>query len=311
LHEIGDRAWAWTLPDGGFGWSNAGLVAGDGEALLVDTLFDAPLTREMLDAMAPITAAAPIRHALITHSNGDHTHGTTLLDPSVRILAATATAEEIAHDIPPEMFTFFQKSDLGPAVTTYIRDRFGPFDFRGITVRNADETFDSGLSVDVGGRRVEILNLGPAHTGADSVVHVPDAGLLFGGDLLFFGCTPIVWAGPIDNWIKACDVMIGLAPSVVVPGHGPVGDVDGIRRVRGYLEFVVDYADGAHRAGHDFVEAAARIDLGDFDELLDAERIVINLYQRYREIDTGTAELGVLELFTKQAEWHDARLDSA
>ena len=49
LHEVGDRVWAWTLPDGGYGWSNAGLVAGDGASLLVDTLFDLALTREMLD----------------------------------------------------------------------------------------------------------------------------------------------------------------------------------------------------------------------------------------------------------------------
>ena len=51
LHEVADRVWAWTLPDGGYGWSNAGLVAGDGASLLVDTLFDLALTREMLTAM--------------------------------------------------------------------------------------------------------------------------------------------------------------------------------------------------------------------------------------------------------------------
>ncbi|HEY6857452.1 MAG TPA: fumarylacetoacetate hydrolase family protein, partial [Mycobacterium sp.] len=60
LHQVADRVWAWMLPDGGFGWSNAGLVVGDGSSLLVDTLFDLPLTREMLDAMAPITDRAPI-----------------------------------------------------------------------------------------------------------------------------------------------------------------------------------------------------------------------------------------------------------
>lgn len=91
LHSVGDRVWAWTLPDGGFGWSNAGLVAGDGASLLVDTLFDLPLTREMLDAMRPITDGAPITQALITHSNGDHTHGNQLLDPAVRIIAAAGT----------------------------------------------------------------------------------------------------------------------------------------------------------------------------------------------------------------------------
>src|SRR6201995_2889713 len=72
LHEVSDRVWAWMLPDGGYGWSNAGLVAGDGASLLVDTLFDLPLTREMLTAMTPVTDRAPITDALITHSNGDH-----------------------------------------------------------------------------------------------------------------------------------------------------------------------------------------------------------------------------------------------
>ncbi|MGH3555443.1 MAG: fumarylacetoacetate hydrolase family protein, partial [Mycobacterium sp.] len=114
LHEVADRVWAWTLPDGGYGWSNAGLVAGDGASLLVDTLFDLALTREMLTAMAPVTDDAPITDALITHSNGDHTHGNQLLDGSVRIIAAKGTAEEIAHGMAPEMLTMTQTADLGP-----------------------------------------------------------------------------------------------------------------------------------------------------------------------------------------------------
>ncbi len=229
LHQVADRVWAWTLPDGGYGWSNAGLVAGDGASLLVDTLFDLALTREMLTAMKPITDGAPITDALITHSNGDHTHGNQLLDASVRIIAAEGTAEEIAHGMAPEMLAMTQTGNLGPVATPYARDRFGHFDFSGIKLRNADQTFDRELTIEVGGRRIDLLNLGPAHTAADSVVHVPDAGVLFGGDLLFIGCTPIVWAGPIANWIAACDAMIALDAPIVVPGHGPVTDPDGIR----------------------------------------------------------------------------------
>ena len=135
----------------------------------------------------------------------------------------------------PRCWRWPQNADLGPVATRYLRERFGPFDFGGITLRNADRTFDDRLTIDVGGRRVELLNLGPAHTAADSVVHVPDAGVLFAGDLLFIGCTPIVWAGPIENWVKACDAMIALDAPTVVPGHGPVTDADGIRAVRGYL----------------------------------------------------------------------------
>jgi 2-keto-4-pentenoate hydratase/2-oxohepta-3-ene-1,7-dioic acid hydratase in catechol pathway/glyoxylase-like metal-dependent hydrolase (beta-lactamase superfamily II) len=303
LHEVADRVWAWMLPDGGYGWSNAGLVAGDGASLLVDTLFDLALTREMLAAMRPITDTAPITDALITHSNGDHTHGNQLLEQSVRIIAAKGTAEEIAHGMAPEMLVMTQTTDLGPVATRYVRDRFGPFDFSGITLRNADQTFEDKLTIDVGGREVRLLNLGPAHTAADSVVHVPDAGVLFAGDLLFIGCTPIVWAGPIANWIAACDTMIALDAPTVVPGHGPVTDPDGIRAVRGYLVHIADQAETAYRKGLSFAEAADDIDLGEYASWLDAERVVVNVYQRYRELDPDTPQLPALALLSMQAEW--------
>jgi glyoxylase-like metal-dependent hydrolase (beta-lactamase superfamily II) len=304
LHGVADRVWAWTLPDGGYGWSNAGLISGDGESLLVDTLFDCHLTAEMLDAMRPMTGAAPITKALITHSNGDHTHGNQLLDPAVRIIAATGTAEEIAHEMAPEMLAMVQHADLGPTATHYLRERFGPFDFGGIKLRNADITFDDKLDIDVGGRPVALLNLGPAHTAADSVVHVPDAGVLFAGDLLFIGGTPIVWAGPISNWIKACDAMIALDAPTVVPGHGPVTDPDGIRAVRGYFEHILAEIDAAHGKGLTFAEAADGIDLGEYADWLDSERVVVNVYQRYRELEPQTPPLPPLALLAMQADWH-------
>lgn len=303
LHEVGDQVWAWTLPDGGYGWSNAGLIAGNGASLLVDTLFDLALTREMLDAMQPITARAPITDAVITHSNGDHTFGNQLLEHSVRIIAAKGTAEEIAHDAGPDRLAAIQTTDLGPVATRYARDRFGHFDFSGITLRNADQTFEGELSIDVGGRRVDLLDLGPAHTAADSVVHVPDAGVLFGGDLLFIGCTPIVWAGPIANWIAACDAMIALDAPTVVPGHGPVTDPDGIRAVRGYFVHICEQAEASYRKGLSFAEAVNAVDLGEYATWLDSERVVVNVYQRYRELDPDTPRPEFLALMTMQAEW--------
>ncbi len=303
LHEVAERVWAWTLPDGGYGWSNAGLVTGDDASLLVDTLFDLPLTREMLAAMRPITDRAPITHAVITHSNGDHTHGNQLLDSSVRILAAKGTADEIAHAVAPEMLAMTQTADLGAVATRYARERFGHFNFSNIALRNADHTFDDKLTMEVGGREVRLLNLGPAHTAADSVVHVPDAGVLFAGDLLFIGCTPIVWAGPIANWVAACDAMLRLDAPIVVPGHGPVTDSDGIRAVQRYLVYITEQAEAAYRKGLSFTEAADTIDLGEYATWLDAERAVVNVYQRYRELDPDTPQLQTLALLVMQAEW--------
>ncbi|USA04679.1 MBL fold metallo-hydrolase [Streptomyces lydicamycinicus] len=196
LHQVGDGVWAWLLPDGGYGWSNAGLIAGDGASLLVDTLYDLPLTAEMLSGMRPVTDQHPLSHAVLTHANGDHTHGGQLLPGSVCVIAAEGTAHEMRTEMAPELTAALQVMDLGPTLTPYLRDRFGRFDFGGIRLRTPDRTFERRLTVDVGGREVRLLNLGPAHTEADTVVHLPDAGVLFAGDLLFIGCTPIVWSGP-------------------------------------------------------------------------------------------------------------------
>ncbi|MEV4244547.1 fumarylacetoacetate hydrolase family protein [Streptosporangium canum] len=302
LHEVGTGVWAWLLPDGGYGWSNAGLVAGGGASLLIDTLFDLPLTAEMLDVMRSITDRHPLTHAVITHSNGDHTHGNQLLGEHVQIIAAEATCTEMQHEMPPEMLTAAQVIDIGPA-TPYFRERFGAFDFSGIRLRLPDLSYDGELTLDVGGHEVRVMNLGPAHTSADSVVHVPDAGVLFAGDLLFVGCTPIVWSGPIGNWITACDQMIATGADTIVPGHGPVTDPDGIRAVRGYLTHVVEQADAAHARGLSFSEAVEAVDLDKYATWLDAERIVVNLHRRYRELDpAATPRLDQMTLMAMMAE---------
>jgi 2-keto-4-pentenoate hydratase/2-oxohepta-3-ene-1,7-dioic acid hydratase in catechol pathway/glyoxylase-like metal-dependent hydrolase (beta-lactamase superfamily II) len=307
LHEIGPNVWAWLLPDGGYGWSNAGLIAGTDASLLVDTLFDLRLTGEMLTAMEPVTDRHPLTHAVLTHANGDHTHGNQLLGDSVRITAAADTAQQMHTEIAPELLASVQVADLGPVLTPYLRKRFGPFDFGGIRLRLPHVTFDRDLILDLGGREVRVLNLGPAHTRADSVVHIPDAGVLFAGDLLFAGCTPVVWDGPIANWIAACDTMLALDAPTVVPGHGPVTDADGIRAVRGYLTHVLAQADAAHEQGLTFREAAAAVDLAEYAAWLDAERIVVNLYRRYRELEPGMAALAQNELLALMAEWEAAR----
>ena len=92
LHDIGNDCYAYLQPDGGWGWSNAGLIVDGKENLLVDTLFDLRLTREMLDAMRDaVPAARSIRTLVNTHSNGDHTFGNQLVD-GAEIITTKATA---------------------------------------------------------------------------------------------------------------------------------------------------------------------------------------------------------------------------
>lgn len=302
LHQVGDAVWAWLAPDGGFGLSNAGLVRGTGRALLVDTLFDLPLTRQMLDAMGPITDEAPITDLVNTHANGDHCFGNQLLSNDVTIHATAETVHEM-HEAPPELMTTMAVADLGPVLTPYVRKRLEPFDFTGITIRDPDALIEGATTLDIGGRQVDVTVLGPAHTEGDVVVNVPDAGVLFTGDLLFVGGAPIMWAGPIENWIAACDTMIGWNPSVVVPGHGPITDVDGIAAMRDYLVHVDTEMSAALRAGKDWKTAVWDIDLGPFDALSDAERVVVTGYQIARQLDPSVPEADIVTLHAVMAQW--------
>ena len=80
LHDLGRSCFAYLQPDGSWGWSNAGLIVDGDQTLLVDTLFDLPLTAEMLTTMRDaVPAARRIQKLINTHANGDHTFGNQLV----------------------------------------------------------------------------------------------------------------------------------------------------------------------------------------------------------------------------------------
>jgi glyoxylase-like metal-dependent hydrolase (beta-lactamase superfamily II) len=302
LHEVGDGLWAWLQPDGGWGWSNAGLVTGSDTSLLVDTLFDLRLTAEMLDAMSPHLAGNPISTVVNTHANGDHCYGNAAL-PDAEVVASTATAEEMG-EVPPALLSALAGLESGDEqLDAYVRKAFGPFHFDGIELRLPTRTFDDRLTLDVGGAPVELIEVGPAHTQGDVIAHAPTAGVVFTGDILFVHGTPIVWAGPIANWIRACDQIVALAPTLVVPGHGPVTDADGVRAVRDYLAFIEREARARFEGGMEARDAARDIELGPFGDWGEPERIVVNVESVYRELDPSRPSPSALDLFTAMAHW--------
>jgi glyoxylase-like metal-dependent hydrolase (beta-lactamase superfamily II) len=193
--------------------------------------------------------------------------------------------------------------DLG----VLFRRFFGAFDFDGITLTLPTRTFDGRLALDVAGRAVELIEVGPAHTRGDVVVHLPDDGVVFTGDILFVGGTPIVWAGPLSNWIAACDVLLGLGAEVVVPGHGPVTDDAGIIAVRDYLSWVEHEAALRHAAGMTAWEAARDIALGPYGSWGEAGRLAVNVEAAYRSLEPEHQGAGIIELFGRMAELEGAR----
>lgn len=296
LQQIGDSSWAYLQPDGSWGWSNAGLIADGARSLLVDTLFDLSLTRQMLDEMARVTGTSPIETLVNTHSNGDHCWGNQLVT-GAEIISSSACAREMRELDPAVLTSLLRTEGLGE-MGDYLKRIFGDFDFDGIEVTPPTRTFDSELVLHVGRREVRLIEVGPAHTRGDILVQVPEDRTVFTGDILFIGGTPIVWAGPISNWIAACDRILDMDVERIVPGHGPITDKAGVRDVRSYLAYVDEQASERHRAGMTVEEAARDIALGDFSGWGEAERLAVNVHTKYRELNGDEAGTrNVAELF--------------
>jgi cyclase len=287
-------------------------VVGEGESAVIDTLADVPLTRRMLEGFSTLTADAPIRTLVNTHSDADHIDGNQLL-ADAEIVSSRRSTEIIRRQNPGSFKGFgrlaggmrfvgklplpvvgslplpvLPRLRLG-SIGNYIGDMLAPFDFGGIEVTPPTRDFEGELSLDVGGRKLRLLEVGPAHTPGDLMVHVPDAGVVYTGDILFVGGTPVMWAGPVINWIGAIDRLLDLDADKFVPGHGPVcgrEEAEAVKRYWNWLE-----ASARHRFGLGMSawEAARDIALSaefrtyEWSRWNAPERIVINVHTLERE----------------------------
>lgn len=298
LAEVGPGIHAWLQPNGLLGESNAGLVIGDGASLLVDTLWDPRLTRHMLAAMAPLIAKAPIETLVNTHSDGDHWWGNQEL-ARAEIVATDAAAAVMAEQSPAEMKRFGllagalrlagslpvaypRRGDVA-AIAAYVAEALAPFAFDEVRLVAPTRTFSGRLDLDVGGREVHLIEVGPAHTPGDLIVWVPDARVAIAADILFIGVAPIMWAGPLERWVAALERLLELGAQRLVPGHGPVCGPDEVRRLLDYWRWLDQAAGQRLDAGSSPAEAARELVLGDepaergFAGWLAPERALINV----------------------------------
>lgn len=304
LQQIGSGQFAYLQPSGTWGYSNAGLITDGGEALLVDTLFDERLTAEMLRTMKDAAGfgADDIAQLVNTHANGDHTFGNRLLTKA-RIFASAAGAEEMAHEGSPELLaTLMSQTGQMGRLGKYMEAIFMGFDFAGVKLRLPDETFTGEKTLRVGDKRVDLIEVGPAHTAGDVLVFAPDDKVVYTGDILFIEGTPIMWAGPVANWLAACDRILAMDVDVIVPGHGPLTNKAGAKKMRDYLAYVERETKKRHAAGMDSWQAAQDIALEEFGAWEDPERIAVTVDSIYREINRDDSPRDIMALFDRMAQ---------
>jgi cyclase len=284
LHRLSDACYAWLQPGGGFCLNNAGLVVSNGETLLIDTLTDIKRTREMLEGMAAaVPAAARIDQLVNTHGDLDHTAGNCLLHDTRRIMSRVGAAhyshiEQSVDRILASTGEMRQlMNELGLGTT---------FDPRGVKHIEPTLTFDGYLEVPVGSISAHCHEFGPAHNRSDTVVHVADEGVVYAGDLMFCNCHPVLGFWPVENWVVACDALLGWNAEVFVPGHGPVAGPAEVRRHRDYVILLHEEARARYARGMSVDEAALDIfdTFEEFRHLLRADILRKNVNVVYHEL---------------------------
>jgi glyoxylase-like metal-dependent hydrolase (beta-lactamase superfamily II) len=306
LHEIGNGNYAWLQPDGTWGWSNAGLVVDGDQSLLVDTLFDLKLTRDMLHGMRnAVPAAKQIGQVVNTHANGDHFFGNQLVSDS-EIIVSQACADEMKTHPPEKLIDRFRNyKQLGEGGEFLMKTMGRVFDFRGIVYTPPSRTFSGQIDLKVGDKTVRLVEVGPAHTQGDTLAYVPENRVVYTGDILFNGGHPIVWAGPVDNWIRACDLMLSWDLDVVVPGHGPITDKAGVRQLKYYLEYVKAEARKRFDQGMTLEQAVDDISLKEFSSWTDAERIYVTVNNLFQEFSGDKSPPDSIKLFGLMSHYHE------
>jgi glyoxylase-like metal-dependent hydrolase (beta-lactamase superfamily II) len=323
LYDLGQHLYAFLSPNGSWQETNTGLIVGDGESLLVDTLLDLPHTRTMLELMRPFTDTCPIRYVVNTHADGDHCWGNQLVGYS-EIISSEACYDEM-QELSPK--AFMSLSTLGcllkwvgrlPGLSRYRRigawwqEMLAPYDAASVKLTLPSRRFTGELTVHVGGREVRLLEVGPMHTRGDTLVYVPDARLLYAGDALFVEVTPVLWAGPLERWVAALDKILQMDVDCIVPGHGPITNKEGASRLKDYLTLLDDEARRRYNLGMPPQKAAYDIacspaftnsPFADWDS---PERMLVNVYTLYRWFQGRTEPPALLErlrIFAEEAEF--------
>ena len=235
LKQVGAKVWAAIDNPAakGVAAANGGFVIGDDGVAVIDSFASANAAKELLTEIRQRTEL-PIKFVINTHYHGDHVGGNGVF--------ADAGASVIAHR---NVRTWIHAENL-----RLIGDK-APQDIKtmiqGIT--RPSVLFLDGVNLYLGDREIQVRFF-PGHTGGDSVVFVPDAGVAFAGDLLWRNMVPNMVDGTTPAWIATLDTLVKTnAQYTFIPGHGDVANARDVIAFRDYLDAVRTLVSDVQRLG--------------------------------------------------------------
>ena len=212
-----------------------GVVLGGREVLLVDTRSTPVQAREIVADLRELTRD-PVSVVVDTHWHFDHTFGNSVFRPAA-IWGHVCAAEQLRREGEAARR---EVAEGVPALAADVAE---------VVIDPPEHTFDDRATIQLGDRVVELSYHGRGHTDGDIAVLVPDAGVLFAGDLIEEGSPPSFGDSfPLD-WPATLERLLPLATGVVVPGHGAISDRDFVvaqlEAFRGVAELASQVHDGS------------------------------------------------------------------
>lgn len=236
--------------------SNAAFVVTPGGVVVIDALGSPILAERLLAEIGKVTKQ-PVTHVIVTHYHADHIYGL----QTFKAVGARILAQRAARD--------YMSSETAVKRLQDSRQTLAPWVDEKTVLVPADQWIDGPIALTVGGVKIEVQPVGPAHTAEDLVVYLPQEKVMFAGDLVFRRRIPFVGQADSGHWIAALDALLGFDAAVVVPGHGPLSTdarAD-MQSTRDYLVYLRSVMGPAARNLEPFEDAYLAADWSRFESL--------------------------------------------
>jgi glyoxylase-like metal-dependent hydrolase (beta-lactamase superfamily II) len=236
--------------------SNAGFIDTPAGVVAIDALGSPALARELI-AEAKRRTGKDVTLVILTHYHADHVYG---LQEFKRV-GAKVIAQRGGLD--------YLNSQTAQLRLEASRKELAPWIDANTHLVAADEWIDGPREIAVGGVKLVLQPVGPAHTADDMVIYMPSEKVLFSGDIVFRGRIPYVGDADSGHWIAALNNVLKYDTKVIVPGHGPASTSPraDLELTRDYLQYLRDTMGRAARDMQPFDEAYAKTDWSQFEKL--------------------------------------------
>ena len=236
--------------------SNAAFIVTTQGVVVIDALGSPALARQLVAAIRQVTPQ-PVSHVIVTHYHADHIYGLQVF----KALGARILAHRAARS--------YLNSDTARLRLQASRQELAPWIDASTELVDADQWLDADHELLLGGLRLQLRHMGPAHTPEDLVVYLPQERVLLAGDLVFRARIPFVGQADSRRWIQALDNLLALDARLIVPGHGPVSESarEDMQLTRDYLAYLRSTMGRAAKNMDPFEEAYAATDWSRFETL--------------------------------------------